>query len=30
MAEQAQRMITHYEETAAERQAWQTGDFVEY
>ena len=30
MAEQAQQMVAHYKETTAERQAWQTGDFVEY
>ncbi len=29
MAEQAQQMISHYEQTAAERQDWQTGDFVD-
>ena len=28
MAEQAQRMLAHYKETAAERQAWQAGDFI--
>lgn len=30
MAEQTQRMLAHYKEMATERQAWQTGDFVEY
>jgi len=30
MAEQVQQMVAHYKETTAERQAWQTGDFVEY
>ncbi len=29
MAEQAERMMAHYEDTAAERQAWQAGDFVD-
>lgn len=29
MAEQAQQMLSHYEETASERQTWQAGDFVE-
>lgn len=27
MAEQAERMVAHYEDTAAERQVWQAGDF---
>ncbi len=27
MAQQAEQMVTHYEQTAAERQAWQGGDF---
>jgi hypothetical protein len=27
MAQQAAQMVTHYEQTAAERQAWQGGDF---
>ena len=30
MAEQAQQMVGHYEETALERQTWQAGDFFEY
>lgn len=30
MAEQAKQMMAHYEQTASERQAWQTGDFVDY
>ena len=30
MAEQAKRMVTHYEQTASERLAWQAGDFVDY
>lgn len=30
MAEQAERMVAHYEQTAAERQAWQAGDFLDY
>jgi hypothetical protein len=30
MAEQAEQMMTYYEQTASERQAWQAGDFVEY
>jgi hypothetical protein len=30
MAEQAQQMVVHYEETALERQTWQAGDFFEY
>ena len=30
MAEQAKQMVAHYEQTASERQAWQTGDFVDY
>lgn len=30
MAEQAERMVVHYEQTAAERQAWQAGDFLDY
>ena len=29
LAEQAQQMVTHYEQTAAERQGWQAGDFVD-
>ena len=27
MAQQAAQMLVHYEQTAAERQAWQGGDF---
>lgn len=27
MAEQAQQMVDHYEETSAERQGWQAGEF---
>jgi hypothetical protein len=27
MAQQAAQMLAHYEQTAAERQAWQGGDF---
>ena len=27
LAEQAQQMVNHYEQTADERQAWQGGDF---
>ncbi len=30
MAEQADRLIVHYEETSSERREWQAGDFVEY
>jgi hypothetical protein len=30
MAEQAEQMVRHYEQTTSERQAWQAGDFVEY
>ena len=30
MAEQTKHAVAHYERTAAERQAWQAGDFVEY
>ena len=30
MAKQAEQMITHYEQTASERQTWQAGDFIEY
>jgi len=30
MAEQAQQMAAHYEETVSERETWQAGDFVEY
>jgi len=30
MAEQAQQMATHYEQTAAERQSWQAGDFFDH
>jgi hypothetical protein len=29
MAEQAKRMVSHYEQTAGERQAWQAGDFAD-
>ena len=29
MAKQAQQMLSHYEETATERQVWQVGDFIE-
>lgn len=29
MAQQAQRMVSHYEQTAGERQAWQAGDFAD-
>ena len=29
MAQQAEKMITHYEQSAVERQAWQAGDFDE-
>jgi hypothetical protein len=28
MAQQAHKMVTHYEESAADRQAWQAGDFM--
>lgn len=28
MAQQAEKMIAHYEQSAAERQAWQAGDFI--
>jgi hypothetical protein len=28
MAQQANKMVTHYEESAADRQAWQAGDFM--
>jgi len=28
MVRQAERMIAHYEQTAAERQEWQAEDFV--
>jgi len=27
MAQQAEKMIAHYEQSAVERQAWQAGDF---
>jgi hypothetical protein len=30
MAEQARQMMTYYEQTASERQAWQAGDFEYY
>jgi hypothetical protein len=30
MAEQAEQMVTHYEQTKEERRDWQKGDFVEY
>lgn len=30
MAEQAQQIAGHYEQTISERQAWQAGDFVDY
>ena len=29
MAEQAQQMVAHYEQTAVERQEWQAGDFID-
>ncbi len=29
LAEQAQQMQEHYEQTAEERQAWQSGDFTD-
>jgi hypothetical protein len=29
MAEQAEQMAAHYQETESERQDWQQGDFVE-
>lgn len=28
MARQAKKMVTHYEESAVERQVWQAGDFL--
>jgi len=28
MTQQAKKMITHYKESAVERQAWQAGDFI--
>ena len=30
LAQQAEQMVAHYEESAVEREAWQAGDFVEY
>jgi hypothetical protein len=30
MAEQAEEMVAHYEQTAGERAAWQGGDIAEY
>jgi len=27
MAQQAEQMVAHYEQTAADREAWQAGDF---
>jgi hypothetical protein len=30
LAEQADQMLAHYEETALERHEWQAGDFVEH
>ena len=30
MGEQAQQIVTHYEETASDREEWQGGDLVEY
>jgi len=30
MAQQAEQMVSHYEETAQEREVWQAGDFDEY
>ena len=30
MAEQAEQMVTHYEQTASERQEWQAGDFLDH
>lgn len=29
MREQAEQMVTHYEQTAIEREAWQAGDFID-
>jgi hypothetical protein len=29
MAQQAEQMVAHYEQTESERQAWQGGDFVD-
>ena len=29
LAQQAQQLMTHYEQTASERDEWQAGDFVE-
>ena len=29
LAQQAEQMKTHYEETAKERTEWQTGDFID-
>jgi hypothetical protein len=29
MAQQAEQMVVHYEQTAGEREAWQGGDFVD-
>ncbi|MEW6607429.1 MAG: hypothetical protein AB1422_00740 [bacterium] len=28
MAQQAEKMVAHYEQTANERQKWQAGDFI--
>ena len=29
MAQQAEQMVSHYEETAHERKIWQAGDFID-
>ena len=29
MEQQAEQLVTHYERTEIERQAWQTGDFID-
>jgi hypothetical protein len=29
LAEQAEKMVSHYEQTTCDREAWQAGDFVE-
>jgi hypothetical protein len=29
MKQQAEQMVSHYQQTAAEREAWQAGDFYE-
>ena len=29
LAQQAERMVSHYKETAPERSEWQAGDFID-